>query len=765
MSTYLLRQHAVRGALVIVIAIAAAACSENPDTAKREAVTRGDALFAKAQYSEAVIEYRRAIQFDARYGEAHRKLADTYLKAGDGGNAIREFVRAADLLPDDADLQITVGNFLLASGRFDDARVRAEQVLNTNPKSAAAHVLRGNALAGLKDLDGALSDMEAAIAEEPGKGITYANLGVVQHLRGDATKAEAAYTAALQADPASVPIRLSYANYLTVVNRLDDAEAQLKEAFNRDRMSPMVSRALAVFYAGTGHVDKAEPYLKRLAEDSGDIGAQFSLVQLYVGTGRRDEASRLLTALKARTDTQRDATLMLARLAYADRETARAYGLVKEVLDAAPNEPRALILKARLDLLEKKPADAIAAAKLAVSADPTLAEGSIVLGEAYRATRDLEGAKTAYNEALRLRPNDAAVQVALSQLNLATGGLDAAKQFAQSALATAPQAPLTRVTLVRAAIASGDVTAADAQLTTLLKEYPQSGTVHVLEGALALVRKDVPGAERAFKKAAELAPASIEATAGLILIELSTGRGIAARARADGLAAQSPANADALVLAARTYASLKDLPKTEELLRRAIEVDAARSEPYSMLARVYLEQGKMDQALTEFKTLAQREPKSIGTRTMVAAILQTQNKRDEAKKAYRETLLIDPTAAVAANNLAWMMTEDNSNLDDALQLVQAARAKLPDSPEVNDTLGWIYYKKGMHEQAIAAFKQSVEKQPNTATFHYHLGLAAAKAGQFTQARQALETALRLDPKNADANEAKAALSRLSAYGS
>ena len=207
-----MRRQAKWCALVVVTAIATGACSENPDTAKREAVTRGDALFERAQYSEAVIEYRRAIQFDVRYGEAHRKLAETYLKTGDAGNAVRELVRAADLLPDDADLQIKVGNVLLATGRFDDARVRAEQVLKTNPKSAAAHVLRGNALAGLKDLDGALTDMEAAIAEEPGKAVTYANLGVVQHLRGDPVKAEEAYTTALQADPASVAIRLSYAN-------------------------------------------------------------------------------------------------------------------------------------------------------------------------------------------------------------------------------------------------------------------------------------------------------------------------------------------------------------------------------------------------------------------------------------------------------------------------------------------------------------------------------------------------------------------------
>ena len=89
------------------------------------------------------------------------------MKAGDGGNAVREFVRAADLLPDDADLQIQVGNFLLASGRFDDARVRAEQVLNRTPENVDALVLRGNAMAGLKDLDGALTEFEKAAAADP----------------------------------------------------------------------------------------------------------------------------------------------------------------------------------------------------------------------------------------------------------------------------------------------------------------------------------------------------------------------------------------------------------------------------------------------------------------------------------------------------------------------------------------------------------------------------------------------------------------------
>ena len=42
------------------------------------------------------------------------------------------------------------------------------------------------------------TDMEAALAADPGKATTYANLGLLQGLRGDAAKAEEAFTTAIQ---------------------------------------------------------------------------------------------------------------------------------------------------------------------------------------------------------------------------------------------------------------------------------------------------------------------------------------------------------------------------------------------------------------------------------------------------------------------------------------------------------------------------------------------------------------------------------------
>ncbi len=71
-----------------------------------------------------------------------------------------------------------------------------------------------------------------------------------------------------------------------------------------------------------------------------------------------------------------------------------------------------------------------------------------------------------------------------------------------------------------------------------------------------------------------------------------------------------------------------------------------------------------------------------------------QNKPDEARKLYEHALSLDPQMPVAANNLAWDYAERGQNLDVALNLAQTAKAKLPNTAAVSDTLGWVYYKKG-----------------------------------------------------------------------
>ena len=137
-----------------------------------------------------------------------------------------------------------------------------------------------------------------------------------------------------------------------------------------------------------------------------------------------------------------------------------------------------------------------------------------------------------------------------------------------------------------------------------------------------------------------------------------------------------------------------------------------------------------------------------------------QGKRAEAQKQYEKVLTIDPRAPVAANNLAWIHAESGDNLDIALQLAQTAKAGLPDSSEVNDTLGWIYYKKDLASQAVPLLRECVDKVPQNPTYQYHLGMALVRSGDLMGGKRSLEQALKLSSTFAEADEARKTLATL-----
>ena len=111
------------------------------------------------------------------------------------------------------------------------------------------------------------------------------------------------------------------------------------------------------------------------------------------------------------------------------------------------------------------------------------------------------------------------------------------------------------------------------------------------------------------------------------------------------------------------------------------------------------------------------------------------------------------------------MLQSGQNLDVALSLAQTARRGLPTSPAVADTLGWIYYQKGAYSSAIDSLQEAVRlsresKSPDNPRTHLHLGMAFAKNGQSTLARQQLQIVLRISPNSTDAADAKKQLAQL-----
>jgi Tfp pilus assembly protein PilF len=176
---------------------------------------------------------------------------------------------------------------------------------------------------------------------------------------------------------------------------------------------------------------------------------------------------------------------------------------------------------------------------------------------------------------------------------------------------------------------------------------------------------------------------------------------------------------------------------------------------------MYIREGRLDAAREQFEAAARQDPQSIGARTMVAMLLEGQQHRADAVRAYEAILAAHPTAGVAANNLAWLYAEDG-RLDDALQLAQVAKQELGRSPNARDTLGWIYLKKKQPLDAIPLFAQCMESQPENPTYAYHLALAYSGAGYTAKARDVLAPVIASTKPFAARDQAEQLLARVTA---
>src|SRR5207247_3210254 len=79
-----------------------------------------------------------------------------------------------------------------------------------------------------------------------------------------------------------------------------------------------------------------------------------------------------------------------------------------------------------------------------------------------------------------------------------------------------------------------------------------------------------------------------------------------------------------------------------------------------------------------------------------------------APENYRQAPERDQTAMIAANNLAWLYAAyGKGNLDEAVRLAQGVVQKNPNVAGFVDTLGWVYYKKGLYAAAVEQLQKAV----------------------------------------------------------
>jgi Tfp pilus assembly protein PilF len=138
-------------------------------------------------------------------------------------------------------------------------------------------------------------------------------------------------------------------------------------------------------------------------------------------------------------------------------------------------------------------------------------------------------------------------------------------------------------------------------------------------------------------------------------------------------------------------------------------------------------------------------------------VQELQNHLDGAAHSYAKAVELDPTLAMAQNNLAWYYAAIKNDPEAAKRYTERALQLAPHDPFVLYTQGWISYRLGRYDEAVRYFSESAQLLKHDPAILYRLGMAHLRAGRKDLARKELTEALSLGQDFSGAAEARTVL--------
>ncbi len=148
------------------------------------------------------------------------------------------------------------------------------------------------------------------------------------------------------------------------------------------------------------------------------------------------------------------------------------------------------------------------------------------------------------------------------------------------------------------------------------------------------------------------------------------------------------------------------------------------------------------------RTILENDSDSTEAMSVLAMLLQITGRAAEAAELYQKIIELEPDNVVAINNLAWIMCEEQSKHQQALELAQRGLEKAPDYIDLIDTRGVAYYRLGEFNKAVQDLTRCVKlyptETPSAVASYFHLGRALASLGQKDEAIKNLKKTLELN---------------------
>jgi tetratricopeptide (TPR) repeat protein len=726
-----------------------------------KSLERGKELMKQKDYTRALLELRNAYRHLPKDAEVSYQLGLAYLATADLNNGVRHLRYATQLNPNHAEAQTKLAELMAMNGGNEvvqEAERRARLALAASANNYDAVATLAFAELRLGKVDDAEKRLEDVLARSPQAlkaSIVLANLRLTQK---KPQEAEEILKKAVESNPGMWEAWFAQARLYQALKKPAEAEASLARVIQVDPTNELALQNLIALQLATNRTQEAEATIQKLAalpsKKYVSAHAVFAFEQ-----GRKDEAVRELINLYAANPKNRTVRTQLVAAHLATNNQGSAEKILNDALNDNPKDVDALLQRGRLHLiagrLDKLDADLTQVLRFKGDSG----EAHYLMARLHRARQNPGNEERELYEALKLAPNLLAARLDLAQHLITKGGGRAALDLLDAAPADQKKLLPTLVQRNWALWAQNEL----AQLKLGIQAGYQFGRPPeiLLQEALVLLRekKFVP-ARQLLREAAKSKPEDmrIVQTLGESFVLENKSNMAEAVKEVQAIASQHPKSARLQQVQGNWLIAAGRVEEARKSFEAAKAADPTSKSDSFALAQVDVARGDVESARKNMTEVLEKDSRDPGATLLLAMIDEKAGLAAQATAGYRKVIEFDPSNAVAFNNLAYRLISDNNKSEEAIRFAQKAKELAPSSAAVDDTLGWIFYNKGLYSSAVRHLESATSTPTNaTAVRLYHLAMAYQKAGVLNKAHDAYSKALKVNPNLPEAAQAKTVL--------
>jgi Flp pilus assembly protein TadD len=220
-------------------------------------------LTANNQTSDAVQEYKKACELDSHHAAWFARLASSLAQTGDTEGAIANYRKSLELDPSSAEVEAELGAALFESGQSEEGLQHMRKAVELSPDSARAHSYLGMIFANMGRFEEAIEQMQVAVNLVPNSAEYEFNLGFTRKLSGDYARAAAAFEKSVELSEGKNALYLSeLAKAYDKLGRSPEAVATAQRALElavQERDEQMERKLRVDLEDYQRHAEKTEP--------------------------------------------------------------------------------------------------------------------------------------------------------------------------------------------------------------------------------------------------------------------------------------------------------------------------------------------------------------------------------------------------------------------------------------------------------------------------------------------------------------------------